>query len=97
MSAHSSPITSMEEVGPLYKEETVQNLYMKMPEPVHYVSDPLMRSKDDVSMYAETTASDSTPSSNGILAEARNERRYRLLLEHQFHPSRKLPMNFTSQ
>lgn len=28
--------------------------------------------------------------SNDILAEARNERRYRLLLEHQFHPSRKL-------
>jgi hypothetical protein len=27
--------------------------------------------------------------SNDILAEARNERRYRLLLEHQFHPSRK--------
>ena len=27
--------------------------------------------------------------SNDVLAEARNERRYRLLLEHQFHPSRK--------
>ena len=29
------------------------------------------------------------PPSNDNLAEARNERRYRLLLEHQFHPSRK--------
>ena len=27
--------------------------------------------------------------SNDILADARNERRYRLLLEHHFHPSRK--------
>lgn len=31
----------------------------------------------------------SPPPSNDVLAEARNERRYRLLLEHQFHPSRK--------
>ncbi len=72
-----------------------------MPEPVHYVLGRPMNSKDDVSEYAETAASDSlfdlsqinrglhSPSfSNGILAEARNERRYRILLEHQFHPSR---------
>ena len=59
---------------------------------------------DDDSDYAETTTSSdslfdlseinrggrhSPPPSNDILAEARNERRYRLLLEHQFHPSRK--------
>jgi hypothetical protein len=31
--------------------------------------------------------------SNDVLAEARNERRYRLLLEHQFHPSRKFVSN----
>ena len=114
MSAKSSPITSVEEVGPLYREETIPNLVMKMHEPVHYVLGRPMHSKDDDddddSEYAETTASDSLfdlsvintgrhspPPSNDILAEARNERRYRLLLEHQFHPSRKSSMNFTRQ
>ena len=93
----------MEEVSPLYKEEKTLNLGMKMPEPVHYVLGLPVRSKDDNPEYAETTTSDSlfdlseiakgrhSPlHPHGILAEARNERRYRLLLEHQFHPSRKL-------
>ena len=107
MSAHSSPITSVEEVGPSYKEEMIQDLGMKMPEPVHYFLGRPMRPEDDVSEYTETTASDSLfdlsqikgqhspPLSNDILAEARNERRYRLLLEHQFHPSRKSLMSLT--
>jgi hypothetical protein len=109
MSAQSSPITSMEEVGPLqHREETIPNLGMKMPMPVHYVLGRPMHSRhdddDDDDEYAETTASSdslfdlseinregrhSPPPSNDIQAEARNERRYRLLLEHQFHPSRK--------
>ena len=94
----------MEEVSPLYREETIPNLGMKMHEPVHYVlGRPMHLKDDDESEYAETTASSdslfdlseinrgrhSPPPSNVILAEARNERRYRLLLEHQFHPSRK--------
>ena len=106
MSAQSSPITSTEEVGSLqHREETIPNLGMKMPMPVHYVLGRPIDSKDDHdSEYAETTASTdslfdlseinregrySPPPSNDILAEARNERRYRLLLEHHFHPSRK--------
>lgn len=99
MTAHSSPITSEEEVNILYKEKTIPNMCMKMPESVHYVLDTALRLQDDDSEYAETIASDSLrdfsqmnqgrPPSSGILAEARNERRYRLLLEHQFHPSRK--------
>lgn len=103
MSAYSPPITSEEAIDPLCKEETISNPYLKIPVSVHYVVDPPMRSKDDVSEYGGTTASDSLfdlsqmnkgrhspPPSNDILAGARNERRYRLLLEHQFHPSRKL-------
>lgn len=107
MSPHSSPLTSVEEVSPLYKEEATLNLGMKMPESVHYVLGRPVRSKDDISEYAETTASDSlfdlcqgrhSPLLSGdILAEARNERRYRLLLEHQFHPSRKSIMSSTGQ
>ena len=108
MSAQSSPITSAEEVSSPFqhREETIPNLGMKMPMPVHYVLGRPMHSKgdDDDSEYAETTASTdslfdlseinregrhSPPPSNDIMSEARNERRYRLLLEHQFHPSRK--------
>ena len=115
ISAQSSPITSVEEVvSPLQiREETIPNLGMKTPMPVHYVlGRPMKNSKDDDgdSEYAETTSSDSLfdlseinregrhspPPSNDILAEARNERRYRLLLEHQFHPSRKFVMSFHS-
>lgn len=90
------------------KAEVTPNLWMKTPESVHYVVDPPNHSKNDVSEYAETAASDSLcdlslmiqgryspPPSNVILAEARNERRYRLLLEHQFHPSRMSSISFT--
>jgi hypothetical protein len=61
MSAQSSPITSTDEVGPLQqREETIPNLGMKMPMPVHYVLGRPMHSNDDDdddSEYAETTAS----------------------------------------
>ena len=105
----------MEEVSPLYREETIPNLGMKLPMPVHYVLGRSMQSlKDDEndSEDAEMTSSTdslfdlteinkggrhSPPPSNDIQAEARNERRYRLLLEHQFHPSRKSSMSFTRQ
>ena len=109
MSAQTSPITSVEEVSSSlqHREETIPNLGMKLPMPVHYVlGRPLQNLKDDEndSEGAETTASTdslfdlseinrggrhSPPPSNDIQVEARNERRYRLLLEHQFHPSRK--------
>lgn len=36
---------------------------------------------------------DSPPPLNERLAELRNERRYRLVLSHEYHPSRKLPNN----
>ena len=104
MSVNSSPITSVEEVNPLNKDEKISNLYMKMPEAAHYVLNPPVRLQDNTSVYAETTDSlcdlsqiyqgrHSPPPFNSILAEARNERRYRLLLEHQFHPSRKSSIN----
>ncbi|KAF9069993.1 hypothetical protein BDP27DRAFT_1362916 [Rhodocollybia butyracea] len=35
---------------------------------------------------------DSPPPENDLIAEARNERRYRLLLAHEFHPSLTLPL-----
>ncbi|KAK7455814.1 hypothetical protein VKT23_010848 [Stygiomarasmius scandens] len=35
---------------------------------------------------------DSPPPANDVIAEQRNERRYRLLLQHEFHPSLTLPL-----
>ncbi|KAE9407480.1 hypothetical protein BT96DRAFT_933245 [Gymnopus androsaceus JB14] len=43
-------------------------------------------------MAMEYDGYDSPPPANELLAEARNERRYRLLLVHDFHPSLTLPL-----
>ncbi|KAF8154194.1 hypothetical protein B0H34DRAFT_80502 [Crassisporium funariophilum] len=98
-------VCSDEEVSTLNMEETVPNGCMKMPEPVHYVAEKPETATDTLSVYADTTASESLadlgqpnkgrespPPSNQRSADARNERRYRLLLEHTFHPSLTLPL-----
>jgi hypothetical protein len=43
-------------------------------------------------MAVEYDGYDSPPPANDLIAEARNERRYRLLLAHDFHPSLTLPL-----
>lgn len=79
---------------------------IKMPEPVIYtpsvntsqassIFDSSGRSLSSIleDVVPEYDGYESPPPANDRIAEIRNERRYRLLLAHEFHPSRKLPIS----
>ncbi|KAF8968828.1 hypothetical protein BDZ97DRAFT_1654578 [Flammula alnicola] len=94
-------LPSPKEVDALRMEENMPFGIMKMPEPVYYLPNMQIRPAN-----AEGTASDSDsdltrtteracrspPPLNESVAEARNERRYRYLLEHEFNASLTLPL-----
>lgn len=99
MESVSSPLQHREETIPNLGMKMPMSVHYVLGRPMQDSKDD-----EDGSEDAETTASTdslfdltemnregrhSPPPSNDIQAEARNERRYRLLLEHQFHPSRK--------
>ncbi|KAF5362649.1 hypothetical protein D9758_009617 [Tetrapyrgos nigripes] len=88
-----------------HREETVTTSRVQRPEPVTYT--PSETSSDTSSIFTSTPSDsgdearnalleydgyDSPPPANDIIAEQRNERRYRLLLQHDFHPSLVLPL-----
>jgi abelson tyrosine-protein kinase 1 len=88
-----------------HREETVTTSRVQKPEPVTYT--PSETSSDTSSIFTSTPSSsgdearnalleydgyDSPPPANETIAEQRNERRYRLLLQHEFHPSRECYM-----
>ncbi|THU90560.1 hypothetical protein K435DRAFT_968632 [Dendrothele bispora CBS 962.96] len=88
-----------------HREETVTTSRIQKPEPVTYT--PSDTSSDTSSIFTSTPSSsgdegrnhlleydgyDSPPPANEMIAEQRNERRYRLLLQHEFHPSLTLPL-----
>ncbi|ESK86494.1 hypothetical protein Moror_9860 [Moniliophthora roreri MCA 2997] len=82
-----------------HREEIVTTPRIHMPEPVIYT--PSAPSSATSSLFDPSTGSqsedvedgyDSPPPANERLAETRNERRYRMLLVHEFHPSLTLPL-----
>jgi hypothetical protein len=82
------------------REDTVATPRVLMPEPVLFTpsvsnsrasslfaSTPSTRSVDDIGLV-DWEGYDSPPPADERIAAVRNERRYRLLLTHDFHPSR---------
>ncbi|KAF9562878.1 hypothetical protein CPC08DRAFT_633569 [Agrocybe pediades] len=90
-------LPSAQEVDALRQEESTYSDSVKMPEPVHYSSSlrrkfsrrigPIYGGEADTSF-----ASRPYSSVNNNFMEARNERRYRFLLEHEYHQSLTLPL-----
>ncbi|KAK0451188.1 uncharacterized protein EV420DRAFT_1561339 [Desarmillaria tabescens] len=85
---------------------------VRMPEPMAYISSaPLSRASSTAESTTPSTQSEeesirsmleydgyvSPPVADQRIAEARDERRYRLLLTHKFHPSLTLPLWTPSQ
>lgn len=81
-------------------EDTVATTDIHMPEPVLYtasvnpsrassifVSSSSSESEGDFVIPPEYDGYDSPPPANELIANMRNERRYRMLLTHEFHPS----------
>lgn len=89
---------------PPHREETVASSQIRMPVPVFYT--PSAPSSRASSLFTHTPSTmseenlnlvnyegyDSPPPADERLAEIRNERRYRMLLSHPFHPSLTLPL-----
>ena len=84
-----------------HQESTVATEAIKMPEPVIYTPGPSSRSSSVFIPSGRSSGEhgvyiisddgyDSPPPFDERIAEMKNERRYRLLLTHAFHPSRKL-------
>ncbi|KAF8890966.1 hypothetical protein BD779DRAFT_1515523 [Infundibulicybe gibba] len=86
-----------------HREDTVATSRIHMPEPVLYT--PSLPSSRASSIFTHTPSTqseeninlvyegyDSPPPADERIAELRNERRYRLLLAHEFHPSLTLPL-----
>ena len=83
------------------EDEKFSHDNVTMPEPTHYLPNMQLRPPILNSYYATATAVDcdgglshsadirfrSPPPANDAFADARNERRYRYLLEHEFNPS----------
>jgi len=86
---------------PRVEEEIISNESLSMPQPVLYK--PSYPPSSTTSSYASSTGLDSDEDFDGprydrydsptpqdhTAVESRNERRYRLLLNHKFHPSRR--------
>lgn len=89
---------------PRVEEEIISNESLSMPQPVLYK--PSYPPSSTTSSYASSTELDSDEDIDGprhdrydsptpqdhTAVESRNERRYRLLLNHKFHPSLTLPL-----
>jgi len=85
------------------EDEKFSHDNIAMPEPTHYLPNMQLRSPTLNSYYATATVVDcdgdlsqpadmrhhSAPLANDAFSDARNERRYRYLLEHEFNPSRR--------
>jgi hypothetical protein len=96
---HETP--EFQDAGSPHQESTVATATIKMPEPVIYtpgtssrsssVFVPSGRSSGEHGVYIiSDDGYDSPPPVDERIAEIKNERRYRLLLTHAFHSSRKL-------
>ncbi len=97
-------LPSPEEVDALRLEDNISTDVWKMPEPVHYTPDlkatkdysssrtPFTTSTSnsdcDLSRSMVDSGRQSPPPTNVVAVDARNERRYRYLLEHEFNSSR---------
>lgn len=102
--SHETP--ESEDAGSPHQESTVATATIKMPEPVIYTPGPSSRSSSVLVPSGRSSGEhgvyiisddgyDSPPPADERIAEIKNERRYRLLLTHAFHSSRKLS-NFYS-
>ncbi|KAJ3501789.1 hypothetical protein NLJ89_g9182 [Agrocybe chaxingu] len=99
-------LPSPQEVDALRMEDNIPRSIMRMPEPVHFSEDlKVISSKRnamyeaELEAYSDETLSQRTDSgrdspipTNPHYAEARNERRYRFLLDHEFNSSLTLPL-----
>ncbi|GLB45720.1 putative protein tyrosine kinase [Lyophyllum shimeji] len=100
------PSISPLDTGP-HREETVANADIRMPEPVIFTatapstrasslfaSTPSSQSLEDLGLKAlpDFGGYESPAPQDERIAQMRDERRYRLLLSHEFHPSLTLPM-----
>ncbi|CAA7262077.1 unnamed protein product [Cyclocybe aegerita] len=99
-------LPSPQEVDALRMEDNIPRSIMRMPEPIHFSDDlKVISSKKNAIYEAEFEAySDETLSqrthngrdspipTNPHYVEARNERRYRFLLDHEFNSSLTLPL-----
>lgn len=99
--AHEIPVS--EGPGSPHQESTVATATIKMPEPVIYTPGPSSRSSSVFIPSGRSSGEhnvyiisddgyDSPPPIDERIAEMKNERRYRLLLTHAFHPSLTLPL-----
>lgn len=80
------------------QESTVSIESVQMPEPVIFTPGPSSRSSsvllsssvhsEDHINIVDLDGYESPPPADDRIAETKNERRYRLLLTHDFHPSR---------
>ena len=97
-------LPSPQEVDALRMDEAMVPITMKMPEPAHYTVDmKIQTSQDGPGSPTMVTDGDSDynlsrsielgrrspPPTNPKAALARNERRYRYLLEHEYNSCRK--------
>lgn len=96
---HETP--EFQDAGSPHQESTVATATIKMPEPVIYTPGPSSRSSSVFVPSGRSSGEhgvyiisddgyDSPPPVDERIAEMKNERRYRLLLTHAFHSSRKL-------
>ena len=97
--AHKTPVT--EDARSPHQENTVATATTRMPEPVIYSSSvfvPSSRSSGEHGVYKiSDDGYDSPPPVDERIAEIKNERRYRLLLTHAFHRSRKLFNSYSNE
>ncbi|KAL1669009.1 hypothetical protein GGF50DRAFT_45197 [Schizophyllum commune] len=82
------------ETGLLREAGVIGGPPMHMPEPVLYTSSSRASSlfMHDEEGGADYAGYESPPPATEMLAEIKNERRYRLLLNHEYHPSLNLPL-----
>ncbi|PPR04893.1 hypothetical protein CVT26_012713 [Gymnopilus dilepis] len=89
------------------QESTVPIERVQMPEPVIFTPGPSSRSSSVLlssSVHSEDRINvvdlggyESPPPENDLVAETKDERRYRMLLTHEYHPSLTLPLWTPSQ
>jgi len=99
--SYHSEVEAVEISDSQHRERTVVTPNIKMPEPVIYTPGPSSRSSSvyfpsdhpvggHIINIISDDRYDSPPPVDERIAEIMNERRYRLLLTHGFHPSRKV-------
>ncbi|KAF9555212.1 hypothetical protein CPC08DRAFT_139849 [Agrocybe pediades] len=93
--SHQDGSTSEQSRDPVHRENTVAR-GIKMPEPVIFTPGPSSRtssivasihSEEHINIVDYDAGYESPPPIDTRIAEMKNERRYRMLLVHDFHPS----------